>query len=443
MIQRQSEDPTTEAQIYVEDWINVNAAAGGSINLKREFTNTVAFSYSNDVLQLGDPFSVTVPNPRGDYNDKFQVGARIKLYLKNPNVAGGSPTLKHTGIIVDRECKSDRSGTVIQLNCADLGWHLQNNDAPLWFNLRRGTVDELLQNPKWIDPAWGFTGVLRESVTAKKLRLHNGLQDVHYELNQQAIQPLYYVQVEPGDKIADIIFQQARRYNLLVNAGPDGKIILWNPDYSQKPLYALHYHRENESSKTLNNVESVRVRHSLETIYTSVVCVGNRVQFEFDDPNNPNAGKLRGEFRAGPPFAEILPFPHRLIFADAEMFQRDLARKHAEWKYKRGIYDSWEARYTVKGHYQIGADNQAWWWEADTMCELHDSVHGHEGLFYVASVRYDRTPQSGDTTEVVLKKPGLLSAAFGELPRAPSIKYSKKDEGGKTTTTPTTTTVTK
>lgn len=437
MILRQSDDQSTEAQIYVEDW------HGSAVNLKREFVNTVAFSYSNDVLQLGDPFSVTVPNPRGEYNERFQVGARIKLYLKNPNVAGGELTLKHTGVIVSRDCTSSRSGTIIQVNCADLGWHLQNNDAPLWFNLRQGTFEGLLNNRKWIDPAWGFTGVQLESESAKRKRLHNGRADVNFELNQQAIQPLYYLQVEPGDKIADILFQYARRLNLLVNVGPDGKIIVWNPDYSQKPLYALHYHRNDEPTRSLNNVESVRVHHSMETIYTDVVCVGERVQFEFDDPNNPNAAKLRGQFQAGPPYAEVLPFPHWMIFADGEMFQRNLARKHAEWKYKRGIYDSWEARYTVKGHWGTDPNGQTWWWEADTMCELHDTVHGHEGLFYVASVRCDRTPDRGDTTEVVLKKPGLLSAAFGELPRAPTIKYSKKDEGGKTTTTPTTTTVQK
>jgi len=445
VILQQSDDQSTRALIYVEDWINRDEPQGNDYGprepFKQEFVNTVAFSYSNDVLQLGDPFTVTVPNPRGEYNDRLQVGARIKLYLQNPNVAGGNATIKHTGIIVDRECRSDRNGTVIQLGCADLGWHLQNNDAPLWFNLRQSTFQRLVTDPKWIKPSWGFTGVQLESVSAARKRLNNGLQDVRFELNAQAIEPLYYVQIEPGDKIADILFQYARRDNYLVNVGPDGKIIVWNPDYSKRPLYSLHYHRVDEPTRSLNNVESVHVKHSCSTIFTRVVCIGERVGFEYDDKDNPNAAKLRGEFRAMPPKAEILPFEHDLIFADGEMFQRNLARKHAEWKYKRGIYDSWEARYTVKGHYQIDKNGNAWWWESDQMVEVHDTVHGHEGLFYVASVRCDRTMQNGDTTEVVLKKPGLLSAAFGPLPRAPTIKYSAKDEGGKTTTTPTTTTM--
>ena len=33
--------------------------------------NTVQFSYSSDVLQLGDPFSLVIPDPRGTYRDKF------------------------------------------------------------------------------------------------------------------------------------------------------------------------------------------------------------------------------------------------------------------------------------------------------------------------------------------------------------------------------------
>lgn len=435
MIGKQEETAETEVSIYVEDYVKqsdsqraVNELVGETITLKREFKNTVQFTYSNDVLMVGDPFVIMVPNVRGQYTGKFNVGARVKLYLKNPNVAGGALTLKHTGIIVERSASSVKgAGSIIQLQCADIGWHLQENDAPLWYNLRSGDLVKLLNDPKFILPSWRFSGVQRESVTAKNTRLNNGLRDVKILLNAQAIQPLQYIQVEPGDKIIDLIFQYARRLNLLVNVGPNGHIILWNPDYNQKPLYRLDYHQADDIDAIRNNVESAKVRESAQSIYTKVVVVGERVQFEFDDPNNPNAAKFRGAFS---PKTAPLPFDHNLFTADPEMFTLGLAAKGAEWKWKRGIFDSWSATYTVRGHYQGGM-----WWESDTMCEVHDSVHGHDGLFYVSSVTYIRDGQ-GDRTEVTIRKPNLLTAAFGVYPNAPTIKYSTKSESG-TADTPT------
>ena len=45
---------------------------------------------------------MTIPNPRGYYTDKFLRGQTVQLYLRNPNVLGNQPTLKHLGIITRR-----------------------------------------------------------------------------------------------------------------------------------------------------------------------------------------------------------------------------------------------------------------------------------------------------------------------------------------------------
>ena len=71
-----------------------------------------AFSYQSDVLAVGDPFSVTVPNPRGKYTSKFLPGSRVQLKLSNPRVNGGALTLKHTGRLIERQASSDRSGVI-------------------------------------------------------------------------------------------------------------------------------------------------------------------------------------------------------------------------------------------------------------------------------------------------------------------------------------------
>ena len=61
-----------------------------------------AFSYSSDVRQVGDPFSVTVPDPRGKLVGKLVRGARCVLSLSNASVAGGIKVRKTTGCWVCR-----------------------------------------------------------------------------------------------------------------------------------------------------------------------------------------------------------------------------------------------------------------------------------------------------------------------------------------------------
>ena len=67
------QQPTTEAVITVSEVAPGSPAAAvyppGST--PPTLVNTVGFSYSSDMLALGDPFSVSVPNPRGQYTGKF------------------------------------------------------------------------------------------------------------------------------------------------------------------------------------------------------------------------------------------------------------------------------------------------------------------------------------------------------------------------------------
>ena len=44
---------------------------------RTELVNTVEFSYSSDIMQLGDPFSVVIPNPRGKYTNQFTRGQKV------------------------------------------------------------------------------------------------------------------------------------------------------------------------------------------------------------------------------------------------------------------------------------------------------------------------------------------------------------------------------
>ena len=149
MINVGADAPATRAMMRVTDWAGPFA---GPI----EIEDTVGFSYSHDVLQIGDPFSVTIPDPKGRYSGRFQRGADVDLYLTHPKVNGGQATRKHTGLIVRRVASSNLQGSHIQLECADRGWHLLNNDAPLWYKLQYAKLEKLIDD--LVHPSWKIGG---------------------------------------------------------------------------------------------------------------------------------------------------------------------------------------------------------------------------------------------------------------------------------------------
>lgn len=444
-----SQPPDTRAEITLGD-VDVSGPRAflNSLLSAERIVDTVAFSYSHDILQLGDPFSVTIPNPKGKYTGKFGRGMGIRLELTNAAVNGGRPTLKHTGLIVRRTNLCSAQGTVIHLECADLGWHLTNNDAPLWFRLQHVPLRQLLTDGKFIHPSWGIkTPVLGADADKLTRRgVNNGRAQASIDA-QNPLGTLCYIQVEPGDKVADLLTNYTRRINYLINVGADGSLILFRPDYNQAALYTINFHGFDEDNKSLDNILDVRIEEDITSIYTIVTCIGEIVGGDLtSDPANQNASKRIGSFvydpevlrkKGLPPGVGALPFRHNLNFADGEIYDGTSAKKQAQWKYERGVFDAWKAIYTVRGHHQNGN-----WYESDQMYTVRDSVNGLDGDFYCSSVTCVRD-EHGDRTEITLRWPGLLQAAFGVMPRAPRVKVpAPPPNAGTTTETATTTTVT-
>src|SRR3954468_6350285 len=80
--------PTTAPEVAPDDPSASDALTLATIEVTVPFTgevvrlpNITAFSYSSDVLGVGDPFSVTVPDPRGIYLSQLVRGAKCTLSL--------------------------------------------------------------------------------------------------------------------------------------------------------------------------------------------------------------------------------------------------------------------------------------------------------------------------------------------------------------------------
>lgn len=434
MIQSQREDASTEAIIELTDSPQTSYGGPSSSSAvlgqsavdsvaralqtgyaptessATRIVNTVQFSYSSDVLQLGDPFSLVIPDPRGTYRDKFLVGQTVRVSLRNPNVDGGALTLKALGIITSRTRTSNGSGTVLQITGADLGWHLQNCHAPPWYNLQKPTWEQLLSDPKWIHPSWGIRGWRESNEINRRLkqRLNQGRAAAIIEL-QLALQVLTYIQVEPGDTIADHLAAYARRINCLINVSCDGYLQIWRPDYNREPLFSIEYHDVAEFEKDKNNVLDCTMSSTIDGRYTQVSCIWERLDEDLTpNPTNQNFGKYNHSFIN----EHALPFYRLFAFSDGDLYNDTDAKAQALWRYNKGVFDSWQVVYTCRGHWQKNAGQQrAYWWESDQMCAVNDTVNGIRGNFYIASVRCDRD-ERGDRTIITLRKP-CLQANFG------------------------------
>ena len=368
----------------------------------------LSFDYTSDVMAIAEPAQFSVDNRGRKYTSKLKIGDRVEFILQNPKVNGGSPTVKHRGVIITRTIKvTPTDGCVIDIVSADLGWHLQNSDAPLWLRLQGKTYADLCDpaSSPLFDLAWGFTGLDFTGNPRRRLKLGLAAAAI---ASQRVIDPVHVIQIEPGEKPADKITEYARRINLLVNVSPDGKLCLFRPNDTQKPLYSLR----NRIGDTGNNMLSSEVVENAATRWTEVVVVGEQFPGSEgpNDPNNPNATKKRGVVK----HPGNLPFTHRKTQADGELFANNLAQKQAEWVYKRGLFDSWYMQVKVSEHHMGGA-----WWESDTVAHVVDDDCGVEGNLYVQRVQCSGSVTSADETTVLLRRPGLLSASFGEYPNPP------------------------
>lgn len=377
--------------------------------------NITAFSYSSDVLQVGDPFSVTVPDPRGIYLGKLIRGARVVLSLSSPFVAGGSKIRKTTGRVVRRRVTCGPQGTIITLLGADLGWHLAHDDGPLWFGLQSCTWDTLIKAcihpdqvlPNTPDPGWGFADEVR-TTNDVNARLKQGRQGVVLAQQASPIVPLARIQIEPGEKLFDVLSLYAKRIGYLINVSSDGYLQIFVPNYSQEPSYSFYCYPATDARRTKNNVqaEGISLEEGIEELWTDVTCVGEVPLPDLVDEqvaqDDVNANKFRGRFVADPP---LLEFMHRLVFTDGEALTRGFADERAFWKSKMGRFDSHVLTFTVRNHHQSGL-----FFEADTMCHIDFPVIGiGPANYYISQVRCDRG-DAGDVTSITAHLPDLLAA---------------------------------
>lgn len=373
------------------------------------------FDYSSDIMAIGEQCRWSLVNPDDKYVGRLLDGSIAKVYAVNADVNGGAPTLKFKGRVIRRVADYSPQGSLLELQICDLGWHLVNCDAPLWFKLDRAIFQDLIDPAKYlvskrgskhyfIDPSFGFTGYSTDGLKRRQVKLSSAQALAAQQT--AGPEPVFQVQVEPGQKIYGTISEYAQRENRLINVSPTGEIQAFLPDYAQAPLYTFD---TSPTAPAEQAIMSARETHDCTTKYTLTEVVGQQLQWEnATDATDPNATKKRGTSSNG----VLLPFLNRWTGADADKRDTGAARRQAQWAYKRGLYDSFSLEIEVPNHHQGGI-----WYESDTMANVRIPELGISGLLYVAAVRYKINQEGGDTASLTLRLPGLLTAKDGSIER--------------------------
>lgn len=392
-----------------------------------EIPDIRSFSYTSDVRQLADPFACDIPDPQKKWSPYVVEGAPVEVYLQNPEVNSGKKTKKLKGRIRKVKQKSSLGdGRVLQIQGADLGWHLTQTCGPLWFNLQRSTYKKLLEAA--LDDSWGFAGVRMENDTSRGIKLGRAQKLLYQTPN--ALLPLQYIGIEPGESVADVLTHVARYAGLLVNVSPDGYLQGWSPNYRREPLYQVQYHPVWSSQADRNNVEDVEVESDADPLYTHVTCVGEVLMEDLTPPpEDPHPGKKRGHYED----TSLLPFAKLLTFVDPEQLDSQMAARHAKWRSMQGQYEAWTYTAQMAQHHQNGT-----WYEADTLIAIDDDANTDtktgeaiRGNFYVAAVNLYWDPRRGDRALLTIKRPDLLvPPSFGrdDTPKKAKKKKRQKPE---------------
>lgn len=387
------------------------------------------FTFSDDILAVGEESAITVINERRKYTSGLKVGSFVEVFWQSPEYNSGNPVLRFVGRLLDRKPKVNPSvGSVIELTVADLGCHLTMSCARLWWRFDRTTFGQLC-NPAefttdragrqihFIDSSFGLKGLRFEGNTSRRLRL--GIAAAAASA-QRELEPILDFSAQPGEKIWDKITLYAKRFGYLVNVSPDGWIQVFRPNYNQKPLYRIRH----SVGDAANNVLEVEGAESCRTMYTDVEVVGHIVgQAMHNDPQNVHAGSIRASWI----HPELLPFANKLTLADNEMYTQNLAEALAKNTYEKGLWDAFSIVYKVAGHGQNGN-----FYTSDTLIDCDDDELGIYGPMYLAAVKTTVELGTGEVSYLTCRYPGLLSGGI-EVP-TPSIRrlseYNSKPSGG-------------
>lgn len=383
---------------------------------------------NDDVLNVADTASFTVSNIDGANRDRFRVGQRVEIELADDEVSGGAWTRVFTGRVVRRRLGSDlSSGSVILVECMDLGWHLTSCCGRPLQGTNGITLDKLCEN--LLESTWG----IKSKATVGNLlnrKLKQGRAGVLRSLPRDPTQVLPPIQVEPGQTPWQVFELYFHREGFLLNIGAEGDLVIFQPDYaSASPYGALEYHGSTDGNRNRNNIEGhPTLTEDIEGVYSEAQCWSTVVvptpPEEAAIARNPNA---QYKWTIYKPSVNPLPFDRRHVAVDSEAINGEMRKNRAVYAYQMGAFNSWVYECDVNRHTsKAPGSREATFWATDAVVSVRDSIHGVDEKVFIQGVRKSMTQRDGSKTHLTLRKANLLDPSLQAIPTGKSKKAAVK-----------------
>ncbi len=354
-----------------------------------ESDQVLEFEVSSDMLELADPFSLSVPLTP-ELWEATALDSSVRIFIDDSQVLDG---------FVDQRVRSidKEGGSTLSISGRDKGGRLTDESAPLV----RFASKRFIDVAKQIVSPWFPTVTLsnaknRALVRGRGRRLAKVSQEpAVFTGSRKRVQR----KVEPGETRAEVLQHFLEQFHLLGWSSANGReFVIGLPNYSQAPQFFFFLPRSVSSRFHEGNVLAASFTELASERYSEIRVVGSSRGNETSYGRNVTS-------RTAVATSDALLHEKKLIVVDDDIRSAGEARQRAlrEMKLREGMGETLEL--TVRGFGQaLGGDDTTppALYACDTMARWEDEELGLERDWLITAVKYRRSKKSGETTDLSL-----------------------------------------
>lgn len=327
-----------------------------------KYTKYKSYRVESDLYESADAFSFDV-YPFGDFLPK--AGMKCELFVNG--------SLEFTGIIDRVGCGYESSGRFISIKGRDVMSLIVDSYCETFETIRNRNLIEVAEK------------------LLKKIPYISSIEYDDAAKKRDASKP--FIQIEPGQKIFDVLRDLSLSRGLLFYASANGSLVFRKPRGKGRCVFNIRRKigEPNTDIIRCESVEDITSRYSRYTVLTQ------EQGFDEDDPIIINAKATVEDDTF--PFRDVLVKPFVEAVSDDKGAPAKLAKLHLEKN--RALSKS--VNYQLKGHSQ-----NIYNWAIDELVDVDDDELGIKSQLLVYSrVFFGST--SGQYTDLKLGTPGLIA----------------------------------
>jgi prophage tail gpP-like protein len=410
-----------------------------------EVSTWVSYRLDSDLMTPADGFACAVDVPPADIDgvrSQLALGSRAELWLDRVLSDGRRRrSLQMVGYITKRRMKQGRDGTELTVSGTDIAGILVKANAPpglLVDNENTGFLSLVRRLVEQWDIEVIADESLERSIRTGERRSRRASRMARREAREQGVSPERYSRAavararaegrpldealgvesagganfaggmtpseierlqirearpQPNESVWEYIDRHARRFGVMPWMTADGKLVIGAPNFGQEPTFRIVRRRRPISSDP-NNVMDGALEQDLSKSWSTVVVYGRG--------SSPDG--TRGRVRSlvlNPEWAA--PFEMPRYVHDRGVRSSDDATRRGSRELSEGRLAEVTLSYTMDGHGQGDV-----LWAQNTTAYVLDEVLGIDGVYYIASRRFEGDRNTGTRTRLTLIQLGSI-----------------------------------